>query len=86
METFSALLALCEGNPPATGGFPSQRPLARGVDIFFDLPVRLKYNGWVNIRDAGDLGRHRAHYDSTLMIWSYYNGRQSTHPRLNAEN
>ena len=24
METFSALLALCEGNPPAIGGFPSQ--------------------------------------------------------------
>ena len=23
METFSALLALCEGNPPATDGFPS---------------------------------------------------------------
>ena len=22
METFSALLALCEGNPPVTGGFP----------------------------------------------------------------
>ena len=27
METFSALLALCEGNPPVTGGFPSQRPV-----------------------------------------------------------
>ena len=25
METFSALLVLCEGNPPVTGGFPSQR-------------------------------------------------------------
>ena len=24
METVSALLALCEGNPPVTGGFPSQ--------------------------------------------------------------
>ena len=24
METLSALLALCEGNPPVTGGFPSQ--------------------------------------------------------------
>ena len=27
MRTFSALLALCEGNPPVTGGFPSQRPV-----------------------------------------------------------
>ena len=25
METFSTLLALCEGNPPVTGGFPSQK-------------------------------------------------------------
>ena len=24
-------------------------------------------NGWVNIRDAGDLKRHRAHYDVTVM-------------------
>ena len=25
MKSFSSLLALCEGNPPVTGGFPSQR-------------------------------------------------------------
>ena len=25
METFSALLALCEGNPPITGGFLAQK-------------------------------------------------------------
>ena len=37
METFSALLALCEGNPPVTGGFPSQRPVTRGIDVSFDL-------------------------------------------------
>ena len=37
METFSALLALCEGNPPVTGGFPSQRPVTRSFDVFFDL-------------------------------------------------
>ena len=24
METFSALLAVCDGNPPVTDGFPSQ--------------------------------------------------------------
>ena len=24
-------------------------------------------NGWVNNREAGDLRRHRAHYDVTLM-------------------
>ena len=37
METFSALLALCEGNSPVTGEFPSQRPVTRSSDVFFDL-------------------------------------------------
>ena len=37
MKTFSALLALCEGNPPVTDGFPSQRPVKRSFDIFFDV-------------------------------------------------
>ena len=26
-------------------------------------------NGWVNNRDAGDLRRHRARYDATVMEW-----------------
>ena len=34
METFSALLAICEGNSPVTGEFPAQRPVTRSVDIF----------------------------------------------------
>ena len=37
METFSASLALCEGNPPVTGGFPAQRTVTRNFDVFFDL-------------------------------------------------
>ena len=37
METFSALLALCERNPPVTGGFPSQRPETRSFGVFFNL-------------------------------------------------
>ena len=37
METFSALLALCAGNSPVTGEFPSQRPVSRSFDVFFDL-------------------------------------------------
>ena len=31
------IMALCEGNPPVTGGFPSQKPITRGFDVFFDL-------------------------------------------------
>ena len=37
METFSASLAICKGNPPATGGFPSQRPVKRSFGVFFDV-------------------------------------------------
>ena len=37
METFSALLALCERNPPVTFRFPSQMPLAWSNDVFFVL-------------------------------------------------
>ena len=29
-------------------------------------------NGWVNNRDAGDLRRHRAHYDVTVMVHNAY--------------
>ena len=37
MEIFSALLAICEGNSLVTGEFPSQRPVTRSFDVFFDL-------------------------------------------------
>ena len=35
--TFSALLVLCDGNSPVTGGLSSQRPVAWSFDAFFDL-------------------------------------------------
>ena len=62
METFPALLAICAGNSPVTGEF--QRPVTRSFDVFFDL---CRINGWVNNREAGDLRRHRAHYDVIVM-------------------
>ena len=48
METCSALLVLREGNPPATGGFPSQRPVTWSFDVFFDLRlnIRLSKQSW----------------------------------------
>ena len=36
METFSALLAFCAGSSPVTGEFPSQGPVTRSFDVFFD--------------------------------------------------
>ena len=40
METFTALLARCEGNPSVTGGFPSQRPVTRSFCVFFGLRMK----------------------------------------------
>ena len=37
MEIFSALLTLCAGNSPVTGEFPTQRPVTRSFDVYFDL-------------------------------------------------
>ena len=35
-KLFSALLALRAGNSPVTGEYPSQRPVTRSFDVFFD--------------------------------------------------
>ena len=58
METFSALLA-----SPVTGESPPPRPVTRSFDVFFDL----RLNKRLSKRVAGDLRRHRAHYDLTVM-------------------
>ena len=63
-ETFSALLALCEGNPPVNGGFPHKGQWRRA--LMFSLSCA-PINGWGNNRDAGDLRRHCAHYGVTVM-------------------
>ena len=64
METFSALLAICAGNSPVPGEFPAQRPVMRSFDVIL---ICAWINGWVNNREAGDLRRHRAHYDTIVM-------------------
>ena len=64
METFSALLAIFAVNSPVTSEFPTQSPVTRSFDVFFDLRLN---NGLVNNRQAGDLRRQRAHYNVTIM-------------------
>ena len=59
METFSMLLAVCAGNSPVTDELPAQSPVTGIFDIL---------NGWVNKHEAGDLRRHRTHYDFTVML------------------
>ena len=39
VETLVALLALCEGNPSATGGFPSQSGQQCAIEEAIELPV-----------------------------------------------
>ena len=52
---------------PLCGEFTCHRwiPLIKASDA--ELWCFLWWNGWVNNRDAGDLSRHRAHYDVTVM-------------------
>ena len=73
MEPFSALLALCAGDSPATGEFPHKGQW-RGV-LMFSL-ICASINGWVNNREAGDLRPHRTHYDVTVTkqerLWGTY--------------
>ena len=68
MEIFFALQVICAGNSPVTGEFPAQRPVTRSFDVFFDLRLN---EGWVNNREAGDLRRHRARYDVTILACYY---------------
>ena len=48
METFSALLALCVANSAVIVEFPSQRPVTRSFDVFFDVRLnkRLSKQSW----------------------------------------
>ena len=64
----SALLALCVGNSPVNGELPSQRPVTRSFDVFFDLGLQKVE---LSNRNAGDLTETpscSAHYDATVMI------------------
>ena len=61
----SELLTLCLGNSPVISECPSQRPVTRSFDVFFDLRLIKR---WVNNGEAGDFTRHRTHYDVTIMV------------------
>ena len=62
METFSALLALCAGNSTVTGEFPSQRPVSRSFDVFFDLRLNKRLSkqswGWCFETPSRSVSRH----------------------------
>ena len=51
---------------PLCGEFTGHKGQWRGALAFSLICTWL--NGWVNNREAGDLRRHRAHYDITVML------------------
>ena len=73
METFSALLALCAGNSPVTGEFPSQRPVTWCFDVFFDLRLNKRLSkqtwGWWFETPSNSLWRH-CNVDTVQLLTS----------------
>ena len=65
METFSALLALCARNSPVTGECPSQRPVTRIFDVFFDLCL----NKWLSKNS-----KRRWFETPSRSLWRHFNG------------
>ena len=61
MKIFSVLLVLCAANSPVVGEFTAPRPVTQSLDVLFDLRFSKKNRG------AGDLRRHRAHYDVIVI-------------------
>ena len=72
METFSALLAICVGNSPVPGEFPTQRPVTRSFVIFFDLHLNKQLSkqwwGWWFEMLSRPLWWHRN--DAGSMPWA----------------
>ena len=69
METFSVLLALCEGNTAVTGGFPSQRPVTQNFDVFVDLRL--------NKQMSKQLGRRWFEMPSS-SLWHHCNAESES--------
>ena len=65
METFSASLVICDGNPPVTGGFPSQRRVTQSFDVFFDLRLNKRLSKQSRCRWFETISR---------SLWRHCNG------------
>ena len=64
MKTFSALLALSNGESPVTGGFPLQRPVTRGFAVFFDSSL---------YKRLGKQSRRRWFETPLRLLWRHCN-------------
>ena len=64
------------------GEFTGHRwiPRTKAIDADLDVFICAWMNDWVNNREAGDLRRHRTHYDVTVMyIVHSESSKKSTH-------
>ena len=77
MGTFSALLPFCVGNSPVTGEFPSQRPVTRSFDVFFDLCL----NKRLSKQSRGCWFKM-----TSRSIWRHCNGNTTDYCQLAATN
>ena len=87
MEKFSALMAICAGNSPVPGEFPTQRPVTQSFGVFFDLRLNKRLSkqswGWWLNTLSRPLWRHRKDrrwlrwtcwllLNSSIDLWSYH--------------
>ena len=77
METFSALLAICAGNSPVPGEFPTQWPVTQSFDVYFDLRLNKRLCkqpwGWWFETLLCPLWRHSNDYREKL--WNIWNAQ-----------
>ena len=92
METFFALLAICAGNPPVPGEFPTQMPVTRCIDVYFDMRPNKRLSkqswGWWIETPSRPLWRHRNvlfcyvnmdhPHSSVLLLWRWGNRKSTT--------
>ena len=64
-QTVSMSLALCEGNPSVTSGFPSQRPVMRSFDVIVDIRLDKRLS---------KQSRRRWFETSSHSLWRHCNG------------
>ena len=71
IKTFSALLALCDGESTGHRWIPSQRPVTWNLDIFFDLRLNKRLS---------KTSKHRCFDTPSRSLWRHYNVLVGTFP------
>ena len=85
METFSALLAICAGNSPVPGEIPTQRPVTRSFNVYFDLRPNKRLSkqwwGWWFETQSCPLWCHRNVWYDTHKPWVHVYTTRKLSPR-----